>query len=120
MAKPSMDLSAFRGKLLEEQDGDILREGIRVLAQALMESEVAGVLGAERHERTDDRIGHRNGSRVRTWDTRWAPSSWRFRRCGPGRTFRRYCSRAGGPSTRCSRWSKKRTCTASRRGRWTS
>ena len=38
MAEPSMDLTAFIGKLLEEQDGDILREGIRVLAQALMEA----------------------------------------------------------------------------------
>ena len=28
MAKPRMDLSAFVGKLLEEQDGDVLREGI--------------------------------------------------------------------------------------------
>ena len=27
MAKPRMDLSAFVGKLLEEQDGDVLREG---------------------------------------------------------------------------------------------
>ena len=42
MAKPRMDLSAFVGKLLEEQDGDVLREGIRVLSQALMETEVAG------------------------------------------------------------------------------
>lgn len=50
MAKPRMDLSAFVGKLLEEQDGDVLREGIRVLSQALMESEVAGLIGAERHE----------------------------------------------------------------------
>ena len=33
MAKPRMDLSAFVGKLLEEQDGDVLREGIRVLSQ---------------------------------------------------------------------------------------
>ena len=43
MAKPRMDLSAFVGKLLEEQDGDVLREGIRVLSQALMETEVAGL-----------------------------------------------------------------------------
>jgi hypothetical protein len=28
MAKPRMDLSAFVGKLLEEQDGDVLREGM--------------------------------------------------------------------------------------------
>ena len=32
MAKPRMDFSTFVGKLLEEQDGDILREGVRVLA----------------------------------------------------------------------------------------
>jgi hypothetical protein len=51
MAKPRMDLSAFVGKLLEEQDGDVLREGIRVLSQALMEAEVAASIGAERHER---------------------------------------------------------------------
>jgi hypothetical protein len=31
-----MDLSAFVGKLLEEQDRDVLPEGIRVLSQALM------------------------------------------------------------------------------------
>jgi hypothetical protein len=28
-----MDLSTFVGKLLEEQDGDVLREGVRVLAR---------------------------------------------------------------------------------------
>ena len=55
MAKTKMDLSAFVGKLLEEQDGDTLREGIRVLAQALMESEVSGLIGAERYERNADR-----------------------------------------------------------------
>lgn len=70
MAKPRMDLSAFIGKLLEEQDGDVLREGIRVLSQALMEAEVSGVIGAERHERSSDRTTYRNGYRTRTWDTR--------------------------------------------------
>ncbi len=70
MAKPRMDLSAFVGKLLEEQDGDVLREGIRVLSQALMETEVAGLIGAERHERSDSRTAFRNGYRTRTWDTR--------------------------------------------------
>jgi hypothetical protein len=41
-----MDLPALVGKLLKEQDGDVLREGIRVLAQALMETEIAGLIGA--------------------------------------------------------------------------
>ncbi len=57
MAKARMDLSTFVGKLLEEQDGDVLREGIRVLSQALMETEVAGLIGAERHERTSEADG---------------------------------------------------------------
>jgi len=80
MAKPRMDLSAFVSKLLEEQDGDVLREGIRVLSQALMETEVAGLIGAERHERTSERTAFRNGTRTRTWDTRMGRSSWRFPR----------------------------------------
>jgi hypothetical protein len=46
MAKARMDLSAFVGKLLEEQDGDVRREGIRVLSQALMEAEVAASIEA--------------------------------------------------------------------------
>lgn len=49
---------------------DVLREGVRVLAQAVMEVEVEQHLGAERHERTPARTGHRNGYRERTWDTR--------------------------------------------------
>jgi transposase-like protein len=65
-----MNLSAFVGKLLEEQDGDVLREGIRVLSQVLMETAVADLIGADRHERTADRTAYRNGYRTRIWDTR--------------------------------------------------
>ena len=51
-------------------DADFLREGVRVLAQALMELELTQQLGAERHERTPSRTGQRNGYRERDWDTR--------------------------------------------------
>lgn len=87
MAKPRMDLTAFVGKLLEEQDGDVLREGIRVLSQALMESEVAGLIGAERHERTGDRAAYRNGSRTRTWDTRVGTIELAIPKIRPGTYF---------------------------------
>lgn len=87
MAKASMDLSAFVGKLLEEQDGDVLREGIRVLAQALMETEVAGLIGAERHERSAERSGYRNGYRVRTWDTRVRTIELAIPKVRPGTYF---------------------------------
>src|SRR5262252_5560949 len=52
------------------QEADFLREGVRVLAQELMELELAEHVGAERHERTPDRSGYRNGYRERPWDTR--------------------------------------------------
>jgi len=54
----------------ELQDPNFLREGVRVLAQELMELEVSQHLGAERYERTGERQGHRNGTREREWDTR--------------------------------------------------
>jgi len=82
-----MDLTAFVGKLLEEQDGDVLREGIRVLSQALMESEVAGLIGAERHERTGDRTAYRNGARTRTWDTRMGTIELAIPKIRPGTYF---------------------------------
>ncbi len=53
-----------------EQDCDFLREGVRILSQALMELEVSQHLGAHRHQRTSERTGQRNGYRERAWDTR--------------------------------------------------
>src|SRR5215471_13280773 len=52
------------------EDADFLREGMRVLAQELMDIELEQHLGAARHERTPERSGYRNGTRERTWDTR--------------------------------------------------
>jgi putative transposase len=87
MAKPRMDLSTFVGKLLEEQDGDVLREGVRVLAQALMETEVTSLVGAGRHERSEDRTAYRNGARVRSWDTRVGTVDLAIRKVRPGTYF---------------------------------
>ena len=53
-----------------EQDTDVLREGVRVLSQALMELEVSQHVHAERYEHSVDRTGQRNGYRERQWDTR--------------------------------------------------
>ncbi len=54
----------------ELQDPEFLREGVRLLAQELMDLEVSQHLGADRYERTGERRGHRNGTRERPWDTR--------------------------------------------------
>src|SRR5215510_16592140 len=60
------------------EEADFLREGVRVLAQELMELELAEHVSAERHERTPERSGYRNGYRERPWDTS-ARSSCRCR-----------------------------------------
>jgi putative transposase len=55
----------------EGGDVDFLREGVRVLAQALMEAEVTAQVGAEHGERAPERrTAQRNGHRLRDWDTR--------------------------------------------------
>jgi putative transposase len=70
MAKSRMDVTAFVGKLLKEDDADVLKEGVQVLAQALMEAEVSAQIGALPYERSSERTAYRNGYRTRSWDTR--------------------------------------------------
>jgi putative transposase len=66
----SMALEELLRKAQMTQDVDVLREGVRVLSEALMELEVTQHVGAQRHERTPERTGQRNGYRERQWDTR--------------------------------------------------
>jgi transposase-like protein len=65
-----MDIASFVGKLLEQDDVDALREGVRVLAQIVMDTEVSTQIGAGLYERSSDRAAYRNGYRTRRWDTR--------------------------------------------------
>ena len=68
-------------------DADFLRDGMRVMAQALMELEVAQHLGADKHERTPGRLGQRNGYREREWDTRAGTVELRVPRVRDGGFF---------------------------------
>jgi len=58
-------------KATADGDVDVLREGVRVLAEAIMEAEVSELTGAAKGERAPDRrLTNRNGYRERRWDTR--------------------------------------------------
>src|SRR5919205_2426292 len=83
----SMALAELVRKAEVEPDVDVLREGVRVLSQAMMELEVAQHLGAAKHERTADRTGQRNGYRERTWDTRVGTLELRVPRVRDGSYF---------------------------------
>lgn len=83
----SMALEGLLRKAQSEADTDYLRDGVRVLSQALMELEVSQHLGAERHERTGSRSGQRNGYRERGWDTRVGSIELRVPRVRDGSFF---------------------------------
>jgi putative transposase len=58
-------------ELLEKAGaGDFLRAVAEAVLQLLMESDVEGVIGAGRYERSGERTTWRNGHRDRTLDTR--------------------------------------------------
>src|SRR4051794_5770909 len=58
-------------KMLLDEHADVIREAARAVAAEMMEIEVSELIGAGRGERRpDDRVTHRNGYRVRRWDTR--------------------------------------------------
>ena len=82
-----MALEALLRKAHVEQDVDFLREGARVFSEALMELEVTWHVGAERHERTPERTGQRNGYREREWDTRVGTLELRVPRVRDGSYF---------------------------------
>jgi len=51
-------------------DGDFLRSVAEAVLQVLMESDVEGLIGAGRYERSPERSNYRNGFRDRALDTR--------------------------------------------------
>jgi putative transposase len=58
------------GYLLEGEGVDVLKESLLWVVQQLMEAEVSELIGAERGERTPERLTQRNGDRSRPWSTR--------------------------------------------------
>ncbi len=87
---------------------ELVRHGL----QQLIELEVAAMLGAERHERSEDRLGYRNGYRPRVLTTQaghidllipklrtggFLPSILEPRRRGDGGLHRRHLQIPGEP-----------------------
>jgi len=117
MAKAKMDLSAFVGKLLEEQDGTPCGKDQGAVAGADGERGV-GLIGRA-VERSSERSSYRNGYRLRSWDTRVGTIELAIPKVRTGSYFpsllepRRRAERA------LQAWCRRRTCTACRHARWT-
>jgi transposase-like protein len=63
---------------LEDGDVDFLREGLKVLAEAVMDAEVSQLVGAERFERSTERKNYRNGYRRRSGIRESEPLNCKF------------------------------------------
>ena len=68
-------------------DGDFLCAVAEAVLQILMESDVEGLIGAGRHERSADRLNYRNGYRDRTLDTRLGTLALRVPKLRQGSYF---------------------------------
>lgn len=66
MTDENMAVKALLGKV---SDADFLRKALASILQLLMEEDVSGRIGAQRSERTDERITYRNGYRDRSLQT---------------------------------------------------
>ena len=82
MPKPDSGASALAPLLDGSTAGELIPELVRRGLQQLIELEVAAVIGAERHERSEERLGYRNGYRPTSlsannaaWPPRWATST---------------------------------------------
>ena len=87
MARESMDLLELLRKRGMDGDVDFLREALRVVTDALMDAEVTARIGAERGERSPDRLTYRNGYRTRQWDTRVGTMELRIPKLREGSYF---------------------------------
>jgi putative transposase len=70
MAEKSLTLDELVRKLMGDDHADVLRETLAWFVGELMEAEVTQQIGAGRHEKSAERVTHRNGYRERSWQTR--------------------------------------------------
>src|SRR5213080_4960135 len=81
------DRMALVELLQKSGEADFLRAVAEAVLQILMETDVEGLIGAGRHERTGDRLNYRNGYRDRSLDTRLGPLSLRIPKLRQGSYF---------------------------------
>src|ERR1700761_4121971 len=82
--------------LAKAGDGDFLRSVAEAVVQLLMETDVEGLIGAGRHERSGERTTYRNGYRDRVLDTRLGQLATAHSEAAAGQLLSAF---SGGPKT---------------------
>jgi Transposase, Mutator family len=104
MARGKSALSELLDALRAGGDLDVIREGLALVLQPLIDVEATQHIGARPYERTEQRTAHRNGSRSRLLSTRPVMSSSRSPSCGRAPSSRRCWSPAAVSTGPCWRW----------------
>jgi putative transposase len=104
MALSKSALSDLLDALRAGGDLDVIREGLAVVLQALIEAEAAQQIGADRYERSASRTTHRNGTRARLLSTKAGDVELRIPKLREARSSRRCWNRAAASIGRCWRW----------------
>ena len=102
MAKDRINRDELADKLVERaaEAEDPLRTMAELITGFLMEAEVASQVGAEAHERSEQRTTHRNGYRDRRGTRGWGPCSCRCPRCARAAMCRASSNTASAASRR--------------------
>ena len=85
-------------------DLDVIREGLALVLQALIDAEATRHIGARPYERNQQRSAHRNGTRSRLLSTKAGDVELRIPKLGEGSFFPACWSRAAASTGRCWRW----------------
>jgi transposase-like protein len=90
MAERSLSLDELICKLMGDEHANVLRDTLAWFVGELMEAEAAGQIGAGLHERSPERVTHRNGYRERLWQTRAGEITLAIARLPAGTCFPRF------------------------------
>ena len=70
MTITNSDLNELLDAIRAGGDIDVVRRGVELMLQALIDAEATAQIGAERFERSSTRTAQRNGNRDRLWSTK--------------------------------------------------
>ena len=104
MTLTQSDVTNLLDALRAGGDIDIIRKGVELVLQALIEAEATEVIGASHYERTATRTNQRNGSRERLLATKAGDVDLKIPKLRKGSFFPSILNAAAGSTGRCSRW----------------
>ena len=87
MAKKTIHPLQWLSNQIEQLDGDLLRQLLKVITEFLMGLEADQLCGAEFGQKSDQRVNYRNGYRQRRWDTRMGTIALQVPRVRKGSYF---------------------------------